>query len=81
MPPSGGRVHIGYLPRNRVVGDQFMQKEAGHIAKTRAGFLDRTTLVVLIVSTSLTIELFALLCIRFLRGNPHAVCAFLGVGF
>jgi hypothetical protein len=46
-----------------------MHKEAGHIVETpveaRAGFLDRPTLVVLIVSTSLTIGLFALLYIVF----------------
>ena len=50
-------------------GINFMHKEAGHIVETpveaRAGFLDRPTLVVLIVSTSLTIGLFALLYIGF----------------
>ena len=46
-----------------------MQNESGHTVETaveaRAGFLDRPTLVVLIVSTSLTIGLFALLYIGF----------------
>ena len=46
-----------------------MHKEAGHIVETpveaRAGFLDRPTLVVLIVSTGLTIGLFALVYIGF----------------
>jgi hypothetical protein len=46
-----------------------MHKEAGHTVETaveaRAGFLDRPTLVVLIVSTSLTIGLFALIYIGF----------------
>ena len=51
-----------------------MQEEAGHIVETpieaRAGFLDRPTLVVLIVSTSLMIGVFAALYIGFLRGKP-----------
>jgi hypothetical protein len=46
-----------------------MHKEAGHIVETpveaRAGFLDRPTLIVLIVSTSLTIGLFAVLYVGF----------------
>jgi hypothetical protein len=46
-----------------------MHKEAGHIVETpveaRAGFLDRPTLVVLIVSMGLTIGLFALIYIVF----------------
>ena len=46
-----------------------MHEEAGHIVETpveaRAGFLDRPTLVVLIVSTSLTVGLFALLYMVF----------------
>ena len=46
-----------------------MHKKAGHTVETaveaRAGFLDRPTLVVLIVSTSLTIGLFALIYIGF----------------
>jgi hypothetical protein len=46
-----------------------MHTEAGHIVETavaaRAGFLDRPTLVVLIVSTSLMIGLFAVLYIGF----------------
>jgi hypothetical protein len=46
-----------------------MHKEAGHIVETlveaRAGFLDRPTLVVLIVSTSLTIGLLAVIYIGF----------------
>jgi hypothetical protein len=46
-----------------------MHKEAGHIVETpveaRAGVLDRPTLVVLIVSTSLTIGLFAAIYIGF----------------
>jgi len=50
-------------------GSILCTKEAGHIVETpveaRAGFLDRPTLVVLIVSTSLTIGLFALLYIVF----------------
>ena len=45
----------------------FMRTEAGHIVETpveaRAGFLDRPTLVVLIVSTSLMIGVFAALYI------------------
>ena len=49
--------------------EQFMHKEAGHIVGTaveaRAGFLDRPTAIVLIVSTSLTIALFAALYIGF----------------
>jgi hypothetical protein len=47
----------------------FMHKEAGHTVGTaveaRAGFLDRPTTVVLIVSTSLTIALFAVIYIGF----------------
>jgi hypothetical protein len=46
-----------------------MHTEAGHIVETpieaRAGFLDRPTLVVLIVSTSLIFGLFALLYVGF----------------
>jgi len=46
-----------------------MHKEAGQIVETaveaRAGFLDQPTLVVLIVSTSLTIGLFAMIYIGF----------------
>jgi hypothetical protein len=46
-----------------------MRTEAGHIIETpveaRAGFLDRPTLVVLIVSTSLMIGVFAALYIGF----------------
>ena len=46
-----------------------MHKEAGHIVETpveaRAGFLDRPTMVVLIVSTALTIALFAAIYIGF----------------
>jgi hypothetical protein len=46
-----------------------MHKEAGHIVGTaveaRAGFLDRPTMIVLIVSTSLTIALFAAIYIGF----------------
>jgi hypothetical protein len=46
-----------------------MHEEAGHIVETsveaRAGFLDRPTLVVLIVSTSLMIGVFAVLYIGF----------------
>jgi hypothetical protein len=46
-----------------------MHKEAGHIVGTaveaRAGFLDRPTLTVLIVSTGVTIGLFALIYISF----------------
>ena len=42
-----------------------MHEEAGHIVETpveaRAGFLDRPTLVVLILSTSLIIGAFAVL--------------------
>ena len=49
--------------------EQFMHEEAGHIVETpveaRAGFLDRPTLVVLIVSTSLMIGVFAVLYIGF----------------
>ena len=45
------------------------KKEAGHIVETaveaRAGFLDRPTTVVLIVSTTLTIALFAAIYIGF----------------
>jgi hypothetical protein len=58
-----------------------MQEEAGHIVETpveaRAGFLDRPTLVVLIVSTSLMIGVFAVLYIGFfcavsrLSWRPH----------
>jgi hypothetical protein len=51
-------------PRSR-----FMQNESGHIVETavesRAGFLDRPTLTVLIVSTGLIIALFALIYIGF----------------
>jgi Flp pilus assembly protein protease CpaA len=50
-----------------------MHTEAGHIVETpveaRAGFLDRPTLVVLMVSTSLMIGVFAVLYIG-LRGEP-----------
>ena len=46
-----------------------MHEEAGHIVETpveaRAGFLDRPTLVVLILSTSLMIGAFAALYIGF----------------
>ena len=46
-----------------------MHKEAGHIVETpveaRAGFLDRPTLAVLIVSTGVVIGLFALIYIGF----------------
>jgi hypothetical protein len=46
-----------------------MHEEAGHIVETpveaRAGFLDGPTLVVLIVSTSLMIGVFAVLYIGF----------------
>ena len=46
-----------------------MHEEAGHIVETpveaRAGFLDRPTLVVLIVSTSLMIAVFAVLYVGF----------------
>jgi hypothetical protein len=46
-----------------------MNKESGHIVETgveaRAGFLDRPTTVVLIVSTALTIALFAAIYISF----------------
>ena len=46
-----------------------MHEEAGHIVQTpveaRAGFLNRLTLVVLIVSTSLMIGVFAVLYIGF----------------
>ena len=46
-----------------------VDEEAGHIVETpveaRAGFLDRPTLVVLIVSTSLMIGVFAVLYIGF----------------
>ena len=46
-----------------------MQKENGQVIETaveaRAGFLDRPTLVVLIVSTSLMIGVFAVLYIGF----------------
>ena len=46
-----------------------MHEKAGHIVETpveaRAGFLDRPTLVVLIVSTSLMIGVFAVLYIGF----------------
>ena len=46
-----------------------MHEEAGHTVETpveaRAGFLDRPTLVVLIVSTSLMIGVFAMLYIGF----------------
>jgi hypothetical protein len=47
----------------------FMHKEGGTIVETpveaRAGFLDRPTLAVLIISTGLTIGLFALIYIGF----------------
>jgi hypothetical protein len=46
-----------------------MNKESGHTVETaveaRAGFLDRQTTVVLIVSTSLIIALFAAIYIGF----------------
>jgi hypothetical protein len=46
-----------------------MQKEPGNIVETpveaRAGFLDRPTLVVLMVSTSVTVALFAAIYISF----------------
>jgi hypothetical protein len=49
--------------------EQFYAKEAGHTVGTaveaRAGFLDRPTTVLLIVSTSLTIALFAVIYIGF----------------
>ena len=44
-----------------------MHKDGGHIVETaveaRAGFLDRPTLIVLIVSTVVTISMFALIYI------------------
>ena len=47
-----------------------MYKEGGHIVETsveaRAGFLDRPTLTVLIVSTSLIIGLFTVVYVGFL---------------
>jgi len=50
-------------------GRRFLHTEAGHIVETaveaRAGFLDRPTTVVLIVSTTLTIALFAAIYIGF----------------
>jgi hypothetical protein len=53
------RCHRGSNP-----GSSFMQKENGQVIETaveaRAGFLDRPTLVVLIVSTCLTIGLAAI---------------------
>jgi hypothetical protein len=46
-----------------------MHKESGNVVETpveaRAGFLDRPTLVVLMVSTSMTIALFAAIYIGF----------------
>jgi hypothetical protein len=46
-----------------------MDKEAGHIVETaveaRAGFIDRPTTIVLIVSTTLTIAVFATIYIGF----------------
>jgi hypothetical protein len=46
-----------------------MHKEAGHIVESpveaRAGFLDRPTMIVLIVSTVLIIGLFAAIYIGF----------------
>ena len=49
--------------------ESVMDKEAGHIVETavesRAGFLDRPTTVVLIVSTTMTIALFAAIYIGF----------------
>jgi hypothetical protein len=46
-----------------------MNRESGHIVETaveaRAGFLDRPTMVVLIVSTTLAIALFAAIYIGF----------------
>jgi hypothetical protein len=51
----------GVVPQQR---SGFMHKEAGRIVETpveaRQGFLDRPVLVVLVVSTSLVIALFAL---------------------
>jgi hypothetical protein len=51
------------------IWEQAMRKESGRIVETpveaRAGFLDRPILVVLIVSTSLTIGLFALIYVGF----------------
>ena len=48
---------------------RFMNKESGHIVETaveaRAGFLDRPTTVVLIMSTALTMALFAAIYISF----------------
>ena len=50
-------------------GSSFMQNESGHIVETavesRAGFLDRPTLTVLIVSTFLIIGIFAVIYIGF----------------
>jgi hypothetical protein len=49
-----------------------MRKENGQIVETsveaRAGFLDRPTLAVLIVSTGLMIALFAVIYIGFFAG-------------
>jgi hypothetical protein len=49
--------------------EAIMDKEAGHIVETaveaRAGFIDRPTTVVLIVSTTLTIAVFAVIYIGF----------------
>jgi hypothetical protein len=53
----------------RLTGNSLVRKEDGHIVETpteaRAGFLDRPILVVLVVSTILTIALFAVLYMGF----------------
>jgi hypothetical protein len=49
--------------------EAILDKEAGHIVETaveaRAGFIDRPTTVLLIVSTTLTIAVFAAIYIGF----------------
>lgn len=59
-------VVMGRTPNS---GSSFMHKEAGQIVETaveaRAGFLDRSTTAVLIVSTVLIIGLFAAIYIGF----------------
>jgi hypothetical protein len=58
--PASHPLHYKSQPRGN-----FVHKEGGHIVETaveaRAGFLDKPTLTVLIVSTILTIAMFVLI--------------------
>jgi hypothetical protein len=62
-------LHPSIDVKGSTIESSFMHKENGQIVETsveaRAGFLDRPTLAVLIVSTALLIALFAVIYIGF----------------